>query len=116
VILVGMHDGAKVPQAAHVTDLSNRTSLAELVWIMRQAGWVISVDSGPMHIGAAVNPRTLGLYTWSDPRKVGPYPATADVWKAGRIAKRTEFSAAECLTEMSITPQAAREMAAWVRA
>lgn len=115
VILVGMHDGTKAPQASHVTDLSNRTSLAELVWIMRQAGWVISVDSGPMHIGAAVNPRTLGIHTWSDPRKVGPYPATADVWKAGRIAKRTDFSAAECLTEMSITPKAAREMAAWVR-
>jgi heptosyltransferase-1 len=116
VVLVGMHKGAKVPQAAHVTDLSNRTSLAELVWIMRQAGWVISVDSGPMHIAAAVNARTLGLYTWSDPRKVGPYPATADVWKAGRIAKRTEFSAEECVKDMSISPEAAREMAAWVRA
>jgi hypothetical protein len=116
VILVGMHEGAKVPQAAHVTDLSNRTSLAELVWIMRQAGWVISVDSGPMHIAAAVNVRTLGLYTWSDPRKVGPYPATADVWKAGRIAKRTAFSAAECVMEMMISPEAAREMAGWVRA
>ncbi|MFO1438823.1 MAG: glycosyltransferase family 9 protein [Verrucomicrobiaceae bacterium] len=115
VILVGMHEGAKVPQAAHVTDLSNRTSLAELVWIMRQAGRVISVDSGPMHIAAAVNPRTLGLYTWSDPRKVGPYPATADVWKAGRIAKRTAFSAEECVKEMSISPAAAREMAAWVK-
>ena len=114
VVLVGMHEGAKVPLETHVTDLSNRTSLAELVWIMRQAGWVISVDSGPMHIGAAVNPRTLGLYTWSDPRKVGPYPATADVWKAGRIAKRTEFSAEECLTEMIITPQTARELADWV--
>lgn len=115
VVLVGMHAGAKVPQAAHVTDLSNRTSLAELVWIMRQAGWVISVDSGPMHIAAAVNARTLGLYTWSDPRKVGPYPATADVWKAGRIAKRTAFSAEECVMEMSISPAAAREIAAWVR-
>lgn len=116
VILVGMHEGAKVPQAPHVADLSNRTSLAELVWIMRQAGWVISVDSGPMHIGAAVNARTLGLHTWSDPRKVGPYPATADVWKAGRIAKRTDFSAEECLLEMSLKPEAARQMAAWVRA
>ena len=116
VVLVGMHEGAKVPQAAHVTDLSNRTSLAELVWIMRQAGWVISVDSGPMHIAAAVNARTLGLYTWSDPRKVGPYPATADVWKAGRIAKRTAFSAEDCVKEMSISPEAAREMAGWVRA
>ena len=64
---------------------------------------------------AAVNPRTLGLYTWSDPRKVGPYPATADVWKAGRIAKRSAFSAEECVTEMNITPQAAWEMAVWVK-
>ncbi len=25
-----------------------------------------------MHIAAAVNPRTLGIHTWSDPRKGGP--------------------------------------------
>ncbi|MFM7605354.1 MAG: glycosyltransferase family 9 protein [Prosthecobacter sp.] len=116
VILVGMHQGAKIPQASHVRDLSNQTSLVELVWIMRRAGWVISVDSGPMHIGAAINPRTLGIHTWSDPRKVGPYPSTADVWKAGRIAKRTDFSAEECAMESGITPAAAQAMAAWVRA
>ncbi|MBL9132447.1 MAG: glycosyltransferase family 9 protein [Verrucomicrobiaceae bacterium] len=116
VILVGMHGGAHVPQGLHIRDLSNQTSLAELVWIMRHAGSVISVDSGPMHIAAAVNPRTLGLHTWSDPRKVGPYPASAEVWKAGRIAKRGQFTTAECATDAAITPEAARLIAAWAKA
>lgn len=116
VVLVGMHDGAQVPRCPHIHDLSNRTTLPELVWIMRRCRSVISVDSGPMHIAAAVNPRTLGLHTWSDPRKVGPYSATADVWKAGRIAKRGEFTPQECVTEMSVSPEAACKIAAWAKA
>ena len=114
IILVGMHDGATIPQAAHIHDLSHKTSLPELIWIMRQAAWCISVDSGPMHIAAAVNPHTLGLHTWSDPRRVGPYPATAHVWKAGRIAKRADFTPAECLVDQSITPDRAAEIGAWI--
>jgi len=113
VILVGVHNGAQVPLGSHIHDLSNRTSLAELIWLMRQAKACISVDSGPMHISAAVNPHTLGLHTWSDPRKVGPYPSSAYVWKAGRIDRRSSFSAAECSQDMSITPQAAHEIGAW---
>ena len=116
VILVGMHAGARIPQAAHVTDLSHQTSLQELVWVMRQARGVISVDSGPMHIAAAVNPRVLGLHTWSDPRKVGPYPAQAQVWKAGVIAPRGELTPEQCVDTRMISPADARAMGEWAKA
>lgn len=115
VILVGMHEGAVAPQAAHVTDLSHQTSLAELVWIMRQARGCISVDSGPMHIAAAVNERVLGLHTWSDPRRVGPYPRSAQVWKAGSIAPRHALSPAQCTDSRSITPASAQHIGEWAR-
>ncbi|TDU70843.1 heptosyltransferase-1/heptosyltransferase-2 [Prosthecobacter fusiformis] len=115
VVLVGMSQGAAIPQGEHITDFSNRTSLAELIWILRQARFVISVDSGPMHIAAAVNDRTLGIHTWSDPRQVGPYNPRAWVWKAGRIAHRTGFQPQEYGMEKQVTEADAGDIAAFVR-
>ena len=114
VVLVGMTSDATRPTGGHIQDWSQRTSLPELIWIMRQAKYCISVDSGPMHIAAAVNPQTLGIHTWSDPRKVGPYPSRAHVWKGGRIAQRGEFSAEECQSDASVTDQDARGIGEWV--
>ena len=65
-------------------------------------------------IAAAVNDRTLGLHTWSDPRKVGPYNPRAWVWKAGRIAHRPDFTPTESTTEAAITPAAARQIGEFV--
>jgi ADP-heptose:LPS heptosyltransferase len=114
VVLVGMTDAKTRPDGAHIHDWSHRTSLSELIWVLRQAKFCISVDSGPMHIAAAVNPHTLGIHTWSDPRKVGPYPREVHVWKAGRIARRGDFSAEECQTEALVADQAATSIGEWV--
>ncbi|MCB1279413.1 glycosyltransferase family 9 protein [Prosthecobacter sp.] len=115
VVLVGMTDDKTRPTGEHIHDWSHRTSLSELIWGMRQAQFCISVDSGPMHIAAAVNPHTLGIHTWSDPRKVGPYPAGVHVWKADRIATRGEFRPDECVTEASVSDQAAKDIGDWVK-
>lgn len=117
VVLVGAAPGhaAGIEWPGQVTDLVNRTTLAELIWCLRQARAVISVDSGPMHMAAAVNPRTLGLHTWTDPRQVGPYPLSARVWKAGRIDRRDAFSPAECQTTRQIAVEDAAAVARWVR-
>lgn len=114
VVLVGMTDDPTRPTGDHLHDWSQRTSLPELIWIMRRAKFCISVDSGPMHIAAAVNPNTLGIHTWSDPRKVGPYPREVHVWKAGRIALRSDFSPAECLATPGVSDAAARHIGTWV--
>ncbi len=99
----------------HVTDLCGRTTLPELIWCLRQARAVISVDSGPLHIAAAVNPAaTLGLHTWSDPRRVGPYPAASWVCKAGRIAHRQELTDAECLADSPLEASAVTAILDWV--
>lgn len=101
VVVVGRGADA-VPALPHVTDFTNRTSLAELIAMMRAAAWCVSVDSGPMHIAAAVNPRTLGIHTWTDPRKVGPYDPRCWIWKAGRIDHRASFSDAECVVDQPV--------------
>ena len=114
VVLVGMTADPARPTGSHVHDWSQRTTLPNLIWIMRQAKFCISVDSGPMHIAAAVNQQTLGIHTWSDPRKVGPYPSGVHVWKGGRIATRSEFCAEDCQSDASVTDQDARCIGEWV--
>jgi ADP-heptose:LPS heptosyltransferase len=84
VILAG-RTSETVPRLGHVTDLLNRTTLSELIWLLRRAAFVVSVDSGPMHIAAALTPRLISLHTWSDPAKVGPYCPEAWIWKDGAL-------------------------------
>lgn len=116
VVLVGMkpRPDTPVPRGAHITDLSQRTTLKELIWLLREARFVVSVDSGPMHMAAAVNDNTLGIHTWTDPRKVGPRNSKARVWKAARICHTAELSDSECRVNAIVTPEAARQMATFV--
>jgi len=79
---------------ADCVDLCNQTSLAQLVWLIRKAAFVVSVDSGPMHIAAAITDRLLGIHTWSDPRLVGPCNPEAAVWKSGSILRFKELPSA----------------------
>ena len=80
VVLAGRTD-TTLPPLENVADLLNRTTLGELLWLLRRAAFTVSVDSGPMHLAAALGPRLLSLHTWSDPAKVGPYHPGAWVWK-----------------------------------
>lgn len=116
LVLVGMTDALTRPQGQHITDLSGRTSLAELIACLRAAHWVVSVDSGPMHMAAAVNDQTLALHTWSDPRRVGPYNPRAWVWKAGRIAHRPDLTSKEAETVSYIGVEDAHRIGQWLQA
>ena len=86
VVIVGR--GAPLGELPpHVEDWSNRTELLELIALLRGASFIVSSDSGPMHLAAALHPeRTLAIHLWSDPLKVGPCFPESLVWKAGRVA------------------------------
>jgi len=58
-------------------NLTGNTSLLSLPALIARASWVISNDSGPMHLAAALGVRTLGIFGPTDPRLFGPYPLTA---------------------------------------
>lgn len=89
VVVAGRSEETIAP-VENIENLLNRTTIAELIWLLRRAAFVVSVDSGPMHIAAALTPHLLSIHTWSDPAKVGPYRAEAWVWKEGVLSQRGE--------------------------
>lgn len=58
-------------------NLTGNTSLTSLPSLVQRADWVISNDSGPMHLAAALGVKTLGIFGPTDPRLYGPYPLNA---------------------------------------
>lgn len=87
IVLAGI---GHVPQEIDklVFNLVGKTCLKELINLSRRACFVISVDSGPMHLAAALGTPLLGIHTWSDPRLVGPYSDKAWIWQGGEIRKQ----------------------------
>ena len=91
IVLAG-RTAAAVADATNLTNLLNRTTLPELIWLLRRAAFTVSVDSGPMHIAAALSPRLLAIHTWSDPRKVGPYQPDAWIWKDRALCQMRDLA------------------------
>lgn len=96
VVIVG-RSNRRISVPENCVNLLNQTTLLQLIWLIRGARFVISVDSGPMHIAAAVTSQLVSIHTWSDPRRVGPYNAEAWVWKNGRL-----FQAGELTPDMKL--------------
>jgi ADP-heptose:LPS heptosyltransferase len=69
-------------------NLLNQTTIRQMIWLLGAAEFVVSVDSGPMHLAAAISPRTLSSHTWSDPRLVGPFSDDAWIWQGGQIRRQ----------------------------
>jgi heptosyltransferase I len=58
-------------------NLTGTTSLLSLPSLVKRADWVVSNDSGPMHLAAALGVKTLGIFGPTDPRRFGPFPLGA---------------------------------------
>lgn len=54
-------------------DLTSRTTLPELIEWIRLSDWMITNDTGPMHIAAALHRPVVGLFGPTDPMQTGPY-------------------------------------------
>lgn len=78
-----------------VADLLGRTSLGQLVELLRAADWTVSVDSGPMHLAAALSGRVLSLHTWTDPGVVGPCRPDAWIWRDSRLIQMKDLKPGE---------------------
>ncbi len=90
IVVVGKSP-RKIDSPDNCIELTNQTSLLQLIHLIRKAHFVISVDSGPMHIAAATTDNLLSIHTWTDPRRVGPYNPEAWIWKHGQMVRMREL-------------------------
>jgi len=70
VVIVGRGEFAPLQGSENWT---NRTSLTELLAILRHARGVISTDSGPLHMACALDVPTVALFGPTVPQKTGPW-------------------------------------------
>jgi lipopolysaccharide heptosyltransferase I len=54
-------------------DLTGKTSLPETVEVIRAADLMVTNDTGPMHIAAALGKPVVALFGPTEPRRTGPY-------------------------------------------
>jgi 3-deoxy-D-manno-octulosonic-acid transferase/heptosyltransferase-1 len=54
-------------------DLSGRTTLRDLACLFREASVLVTTDSGPMHLAAAMETPVVALFGPTDPVRTGPY-------------------------------------------
>lgn len=65
----------RLKSLAHVrvANFAGRTSLGELIDLLRAARLVVSNDTGPGHIAAALGTPLVLMYSWSNPARIAPY-------------------------------------------
>lgn len=65
----------KLVQSAGVSiaNLAGRTSIPELTALLRGAALVVSNDTGPGHIAAALGRPIVMIFGWSNPARLAPY-------------------------------------------
>lgn len=124
VAVIGAPDEAEVSAAllghagaesleGRVLDLAGGLSLGELFALLARADLVVSNDSGPMHLAAALGAPTLGLFGPESPRRYAPVGLRAvALWDAppcgpcinvhdNKLADCV-FGRAECMARLSV--------------
>lgn len=66
LVFIGTGSG-EIPESERIIDLRNQLSLRELPGLLKLAGGLVSSDSGPMHLGRAVNTPVAGIFLQTSP-------------------------------------------------
>jgi heptosyltransferase I len=82
------------------------TTISELAALMRSAALVISGDTGPLHIGAAVGAPIVGLFGPTRPERNGPWEPRDEVLSRAETCvchhKRHCLRGAPCINEITV--------------
>ncbi|MDX9744954.1 MAG: glycosyltransferase family 9 protein [Syntrophales bacterium] len=73
----------------NVLNLEGRTSLKDLAELYRRAALLVTTDSGPMHLAAALGTPVVALFGPTDPKRTGPHGS-------GHIVLQEPLSCAPC--------------------
>ncbi len=82
-----------------------KTSLRELAALYRRAALLVTTDSGPMHLAAAVGTPVVALFGPTDPARTGPYGPSHRVISKGLPCSpcfRKQCPDPRCMTEISV--------------
>ena len=74
--------GAVVAASGGAAALAPPTDLAELASLLQAAALLVSGDTGPLHLAAALGTPVVGLYGPSDPARNGPWSSADEVVSA----------------------------------
>ncbi len=58
---------------SQIINLVGKTTLKQLLAVLKKAHLLIAPDTGPAHMAVTVGTPVIGLYAHSDPRRTGPY-------------------------------------------
>ncbi|MCK4846183.1 MAG: lipopolysaccharide heptosyltransferase I [Deltaproteobacteria bacterium] len=78
--------------AGDVVDLAGRTNLRELMALLKRADFLITLDSGPMHMAAAVGTLVFAIFGPTAPWRTGPYG------KDNVVLRREELECSPCFS------------------
>ena len=84
-------------------NLEGQTTLRDLAYLYRLSGLLITTDSGPMHIAAAMNTPTVALFGPTDPSRTGPYGK-------GHIVVQKEMPCSPCFLKKCDTKRCMEEI------
>ncbi len=56
-----------------IANFAGQTSLSELVVLLKRSRLVVSNDTGPGHIAAALSTPLVLMFSWSNPARIAPY-------------------------------------------
>ena len=99
----GPLDSIRKRMKTEAINLGGRTTLRELAYLYRQAALVITTDSGPMHLAAAMGTPLVALFGPTDPLRTGPYGP-------GHRVIRRGLACMPCLQKRCETKQCMREI------
>ena len=91
--------------AFSAVDLEGRTTLRDLAYLYTRAELLVTTDSGPMHIAAAVGTPTVALFGPTDPCRTGPYGDGHVILRAGRPCSPCflkECATKRCMREITV--------------
>ncbi len=86
-------------------DMTGKTSLKTLAALYETADILISTDTGPMHLGAAVNTPVVALFGPTAPWRTGPMGDKHQVIRAGLPCSpcfKRQCSTCDCMTHISV--------------
>ena len=103
-------DQMTLPLGSSVIRLDGRTTLKALAAVYRAASVVVSTDTGPMHLAAAVGTPVVALFGPTAPWRTGPYGKGQVVLQAGvscspcfsRSCKTEELEPMACMNRITV--------------